>query len=329
MNAVIRALSAYRDISFDTVYFGGGTPSLLSPGQVGRILQAACIDGTGEVTMECNPGSVPGEYFGEIKNAGVNRLSLGVQSFDDGELMLLGRIHTALQAENAVNSAFEAGIDNIGADLMLGIPGQTAYSLEDSLAVLSRLPVSHVSAYMLKIEKGTPLARDRELLRLIPDDDMTADLYLLAVKRLASLGFEQYEISNFAKPGGRCNHNLKYWKCKEYIGIGPAAHSFYRGKRTFTPASLTNFLADPLITLEEECGDCAPGSLTERFILGMRLSEGFPFSELGEAAGKVRQAAVPMERAGLLNVSRERLALTPKGALVSNEIIVRLEGYLR
>lgn len=330
VNAVIKALGAYDGVSFDTVYFGGGTPSLLSPGQVYDILSGADISPMAEVSMECNPGSVREGYFRELRQAGVNRLSFGVQSFNDRELSLLGRLHNADEAERAVLSAAGEGFDNISIDLMLGIPGQDMESLGETLSAAARLPVSHVSAYMLKIEDGTPLSRDTELLRLIPDDDTAADMYLMTVDRLSSgaQGFEQYEISNFSRRGAECRHNLKYWHCEEYIGIGPAAHSFYGGRRYETPRDLAAFLSDPTApgVTEGYEGGSVPGGLHERFMLMMRLSEGFPVEMAGEA--ELLKAALPLERAGLLKVSGGRIALTPRGFLVSNEIILRLSEVL-
>ncbi|MDE6709578.1 MAG: radical SAM family heme chaperone HemW, partial [Oscillospiraceae bacterium] len=208
--AVLRNIADIAD-EFDTIYFGGGTPSLLSAEQISEILSAVKIVPNAEISMECNPNSVTENYLKDIRSIGVNRLSFGVQSFCDTELKMLGRLHTAKEAIAAINSAHAAGFENISADLMLAVSGQTKESLLQSLDVLGTLPLTHVSAYMLKVEENTPLACDEKLLAEIPDDDMTAEMYLLAVKKLEDMGFEQYEISNFAKKDFECRHNLKYW----------------------------------------------------------------------------------------------------------------------
>ncbi|MDE7290101.1 MAG: radical SAM family heme chaperone HemW, partial [Oscillospiraceae bacterium] len=238
--AVLRNVAGISD-EFDTIYFGGGTPSLLSAEQISKILSAVKIVPNAEISMECNPNSVTENYLKDIFSIGVNRLSFGVQSFCGTELKMLGRLHTAEEAIASINSAHAVGFENISADIMLAVSGQTKESLLQSLDVLGTLPLTHVSAYMLKVEDGTPLARDEKLLAEIPDDDTTAEMYLLAVKKLESMGFEQYEISNFAKKDFECRHNLKYWHCEEYYGIGPAAHSFVSGERYCCPKSVEDF----------------------------------------------------------------------------------------
>ena len=316
--AVLRNIA---DISeeFDTVYFGGGTPSLLTAGQVSEILSAVKIVPNAEISMECNPNSVTENYLRDIRSIGVNRLSFGVQSFCDTELKMLGRLHTSAEAISAINSAHAAGFENISADLMLAVSGQTKESLLQSLDVLGTLPLTHVSAYMLKVEENTPLARDEKLLAGIPDDDMTAEMYLLAVEKLESMGFEQYEISNFAKRNFECRHNLKYWHCEEYYGIGPAAHSFVNGERYCCPKSAEDFILSETqgkVTLE------SGGSESEKAMLALRLTkEGIAENSLSETSLKSAEILV---QKGLMKKEQDSFKLTPEGCLVSNQIIIFL-----
>lgn len=316
-SAVIRNIKAYG-YGFDTVYFGGGTPSLLTPKQIGAILSAADIAPNAEISMECNPNSVTENYLREVRLAGVNRLSFGVQSFDDNELKMLGRLHDSAQAVTAIETAKKVGFDNISADLMLAVSGQTFDSLGRSLDAVAKLPLTHISAYMLKVEEGTPLAADENLLAQIPDEDDTADMYLEAVKRLADAGFEQYEISNFARDGFECKHNLKYWRCEEYLGIGPAAHSFIEGTRFACPKDLGRFISSEfqeMVTID------TGGSAEEKAMLALRLvKEGLPI----EAYPATEMRAEMLIKASLLKKEKGTLRLTPEGCLVSNQIICHL-----
>ena len=316
-SAVIRNIKAYG-YSFDTVYFGGGTPSLLTPKQISAILSAAEIAPNAEISMECNPNSVTENYLREVRLAGVNRLSFGVQSFDDNELKMLGRLHDSAQAIEAIETAKKVGFDNISADLMLAVSGQTFESLRRSLSTVAKLPLTHISAYMLKVEEGTPLAADEQLLAQIPDEDDTADMYLEAVKKLDEAGFEQYEISNFARDGFECRHNLKYWRCEEYLGIGPAAHSFIDGARFACPKDLGRFISSEMqetVTLDEG------GNAEEKAMLALRLvKEGLSLDAYPES----EKRAEMLIKGGLLKKEKGTLRLTPEGCLVSNQIICHL-----
>ena len=318
--AVLRNVADISD-EFDTVYFGGGTPSLLTAGQISEILSSVKIIPNAEISMECNPNSVTENYLRDIRSIGVNRLSFGVQSFCDTELKMLGRLHTSAEAISAINSAHAAGFENISADLMLAVSGQTKESLLQSLDVLETLPLTHVSAYMLKVEEGTPLAHDEKLLAEIPDDDMTAEMYLLAAEKLECMGFEQYEISNFAKNNFECRHNLKYWHCEEYYGIGPAAHSFVNGERYCCPKSAEDFILSETqgkVTLE------SGGSESEKAMLALRLTnDGIAAKSMSETSRKNAEILV---QKGLMKKEKDSFKLTPEGCLVSNQIIIFL-GY--
>ena len=311
-NAVIRNLSRY-DEPFRTVYFGGGTPILLAP-YIGDILRSIRVESGAEVTAEANPCLCSPKTLEQLRSAGVNRLSIGVQSLNGGELSALGRRHSALQAEQAVLTAKSAGFDNISADIMLAIPKQTEASLSETTARLAELPLTHISAYLLKIEPRTPFGKTPPE---TPDEDETAALYLSAVKQLGALGFTQYEISNFAKAGFESRHNLIYWRREEYLGIGPAAHSFYNGKRFAVPRDIRRFIESPAQT--EEITDDCPDETEERVMLGLRLSEGIP-EELWKPL-ESRLRFVPRE---YYTIKNGRLALTAQGFLLSNEIIALL-----
>ncbi len=319
VRAVIRNIKA-AGLTYGTVYFGGGTPSLLTAEQISDILSAADISDGAEISMECNPESADFSYLCGLKSAGVNRVSFGIQSLNDGELAALGRLHNADKACEAVLSAYRAGFENISADLMLATPLQTAESLNNTLERLLELPLTHVSAYLLKVEKGTPLSLDKSLTEKLPNEDETADMYLMTVERLSAAGFEQYEISNFARKEFECRHNLKYWRCEEYFGIGPSAHSFLDGERFYCPPDTEKFISD---ALQERVSLGTGGDTEEKAMLALRLTkEGLRLADLPEAESR----AEPLLKSGLVKKEQGALLLTPEGCLVSNEIICRLIG---
>lgn len=346
-DAVIRDLVRWSDrlnVSADTLYFGGGTPSLLGGMRIARIVETAAhrfrlgSGGEAEITLEANPGDDLGPVMRAFSDAGGNRVSLGMQSACDEELRLLGRRHTALQTELAVQAAQAAGIDNLSLDLMLGIPGQTETSLARSIAACKRLGAVHVSAYLLKIEDGTPYAAQRETLGL-PDEDTAAAVYLIACDLLEKSGYRQYEISNFARPGRESRHNSKYWDGLPYLGIGPSAHSFLGGRRFYAPRDLGRFLtgATPIDEEAEEDGGIAADSPEEALMLRLRLTEGLRETDFRRRFGEAIPA-VWRERAGALAAQSGQdgptllicddvgIRLTREGFLVSNSIIARILG---
>ncbi len=308
--AVVRNLKRYPE-KFDTVYFGGGTPALIS-GKISEILREVRFREGAEITVECNPDVVNERVLVELKNAGVNRLSFGVQSLNERELAALGRLHGAESARKAILTAHELGFENISADLMLGVPQQSVKSLYETIDELCGLPITHVSAYLLKIEPNTPFGKNPPE---IPDEDEQAELYLAAVEQLEKRGFRQYEISNFAKNGFESRHNLIYWRAEEYVGIGPAAHSYYNGKRFAVPRNLAEFLESDV--QREIITDENPDKYEEKVMLGLRLREGILLDERLEK----RLRLVPRE---LFRVEGGRVSLTPRGFLVSNQIIATL-----
>ncbi len=317
----------YGKIAADTVYFGGGTPSVLGGKRIATILDAACqmVERGAEITVEANPGDNLDEFFAKCCQAGVNRLSMGLQSANDNELKLLTRRHSTADVASAVKLARANGIGNISLDLMLGIEGQTQESLIHSVDFCADTGANHVSAYMLKIEDGTPFAQRRNSMDL-PDDDVSADLYLLAVDRLRKNGYEQYEISNFAKDGAYSRHNLKYWNCDQYIGIGPSAHSFFDGRRFFYERSIDSFIIG-----KKPIQDGFGGDFEEYAMLRLRLNDGIRrddtekrYIDGDNRYDMLMQRAQKYVKAGLCVANDEKTALTDRGFLVSNSIICDL-----
>ena len=314
----------------DTLYFGGGTPGLLGGERVARLIgQArACfgLDGA-EITAEVNPGVDLTGFLQGFRAAGGNRLSIGMQSADDRELERLGRRHTAAQAAEAVAAARKAGIENISLDLMLGIEGQTVESARRSAAFCAELGVPHVSAYLLKIEPRTAFYQRREQLQL-PDEDETCSLYEAACEELERHGLMQYEISNFARPGFESRHNLKYWHCEEYLGLGPAAHSFLNGKRFYEMRDLRAFLAGQA-PVEDADPEMPAGGPEEYAMLALRLAEGLQEARYRGRFGEPiperwKRAAQRYARVGLTECWPEGFRFTRKGFLVSNALLAEI-----
>ena len=314
--AVVRNLQSYPE-QFDTVYFGGGTPNLIAE-HIPTILHAVNTAPGAEISAECNPASASPETLRIMRQAGVNRISVGVQSLQDNELTKLGRLHNSAQAEELILQAHDAGFDNISADVMLGVPGQTADSLTDTLERLTKLPIQHISAYMLTLEPATPFGKNPP--SDMADDDQMADLYALCQRLCEQHGFRQYEISNFARVGHECRHNLKYWRDEEYLGIGPAAHSFYAGKRFAVPRDIKNFIRAERQPVE--ITDDSPGDYDERVMMGLRLSEGIP-----EKLYKPFEEALRLIPQEYYRLEGGRLSLTGEGFPVYNYIVSLLLAH--
>ncbi len=304
------------DRPFDTLYIGGGTPSLLGERIIGlaeAVRRNFDIAPDAEITAEMNPTSAGKEFLRAAKAAGVNRLSVGLQSVIAEELTLLGRRHTADDADETIATARDIGFDNISLDLMIGLPQSTPKNLEQSLDFVLNLSPEHVSAYILKIEDGTPLSRRTGL--EMPDDDAVSEQYLFMCERLETAGYKHYEISNFAKDGYESRHNLKYWRAEEYLGIGPSAHSFFGGKRFYYPRDLNAFLNAPH-TVDDGLG----GDAEERIMLALRLSDGFDFKDYPEVLPFLRKLC----SAELGTLSHTRFSLNNRGMAVSNTIITEI-----
>jgi len=328
----------------ETVFLGGGTPSLLEPSQLERLLDrlhaAFRISPDAEVTLEANPGTVSEDKLKAFRGLGVNRLSIGIQSFHDRELAFLGRIHNCVEALQSIKDARAAGFGNWGLDLIYAIPGQALPDWEENLTLAVDLDPTHISAYNLTIEPGTPLAGLVERHEVAPaSSSVEAAMLEAAMHVLAGHGYEHYEISNYARPGFRCRHNLNYWSHGEYLGLGPSAHSFERapgqpaGRRWWNTADVSEYIqrlgrGDLPVESEERLG--RQELLTERIFLGLRngcldlaqLAQDFGYALDARAAPLVGG----MAEAGLVRAERDSLALTEKGYLVCDEICRRILG---
>ena len=316
-----------RGAKIDTLYFGGGTPTLLPIEQFSVIIdsvgKSAALDENAEVTAECNPATADLEYLRGLRAIGVNRLSMGLQSVHENELKALGRAHSFEDFKTTYGWAREVGFANISADLMYGIPEQTIDSFEKSIYTLAGLAPEHISSYGLKVERGTAFHKMGDKL-LLPHEDEECKMYLSMCRILPSLGYEKYEISNFAKKGYESRHNLKYWNCQEYIGFGVAAHSCVGGERFGNSRDMDGFLRGENI----ECERYTLGErdrLNEYIMLSMRLREGLEISELEKRLSSSLSDILPnadqLVKMGYLQMCDGRVAFTDRGALVSNSIL--------
>lgn len=311
--------------SVATVFLGGGTPSLLEPAEIAALLErlggrfrfAADV----EITAEANPSDLAPQRLSGLREAGVNRLSIGVQSFVDRELRLLGRRHDAARAAEAFAGARRAGFESLSIDLMVGIPGQTDGSFARSLERAVELAPDHLSLYLLEVHPGSEIdGLRRRRPRLFAGEEGQRRRYLRLRERLVEAGYRQYEISNFARPGHECRHNLGYWRCGDWLGLGPAAHSSVGGRRFRHLPDLEAWIADPL-AVEEVPSDLA----SERVFLGLRLSEGIEADLLTAAGISSEEAARRLARlAPFIERTGDRLRLTPEGVLVSNPVLAEL-----
>jgi oxygen-independent coproporphyrinogen-3 oxidase len=317
----------------DTVFFGGGTPSLLDPAEIATIL-GACRDAfalaaDAEVTLEANPETVTQASLAAYRQAGVNRLSLGVQSFRDGELRQLGRIHDVARARQTVADARSAGFGNLSLDLMMWLPGQTVAQWQESIEGLRAVDPEHASLYMLELYPNAPLREEMARAGTAQaTEDVAADMYEWAMEFLEASGFNQYEISNVAKPGRESRHNLKYWTDGEWLGFGPGAHSTIEGVRWKNVPATGEYVeriergADTGV----ERRDLTPSERwQEAVIMGLRLREGISVAAIAEKYGLDIWAGYgdhlePYVDAGLLLHSDGRLRLSRRGMLVANEV---------
>ena len=312
----------------ETVFFGGGTPSLVPEAYIAGALAAAReafpFAPGAEVSLEANPGTLTMEKLRAYREMGVNRLSIGVQSFDARLLRDIGRVHTPGEAVEAVRMAKAAGFANIGIDLMYGLPGQTMDVWEATLETALSLPLAHISAYALIVEEGTPMAaREDEL----PGEEDVLAMQRRCTRALAAAGFDRYEISNYAKAGFACRHNLVYWLRGEYLGFGCAAHSFFGGERFRNASDLEGYLRGAR-GLERERVDGA-AAREETIMLATRTREGLSLENWREAFGEVfcagrEKALDELRRAGLLEVADGRVFLTEKGMEVHNAVVLAL-----
>lgn len=322
--AVLRNIRHYSDKNtfVDTVYFGGGTPTLLAPEQISSFLteirKSFNLMDNAEITIEANPNTLSPDRLKKLRETGINRLSIGVQSMNNDELKFLGRTHSAERAKKAVLDAVNAGFENISCDLMIALPEQSEDSLRNSINILTALPVTHISAYILKIEKNTPFDCPK-IRNIMPDDDTTAELYLAMVEILNKNDFAQYEVSNFAKQGFESRHNCRYWKCLDYLSIGPSAHSCYKGRRFAVKPDLQAFITSDVQPVE--ITDNSPCGFEEYAMLRLRLAEGLNLSDVESHRNELVKKITPLEKAGYIKFDGENISLTAKGFLMSNSVI--------
>jgi oxygen-independent coproporphyrinogen-3 oxidase len=315
----------------ETLFLGGGTPSLLLPEQVARLLTVLRrffpFAEDAEITMEANPSDLGPERLAGYRGAGVNRLSLGIQSLNDRELVLLGRRHDAATAAQVVGWARQAGFENVSVDLMLGIPGQTRGSFRRTVVRALELRPDHLSAYLLEVHPGSEM--DGLLRRrpgLFPDTEGQRRAYCALCDAAEAAGLSQYEISNFARPGRVSRHNLRYWRRWDTLGFGPSAHSFVASARWRNPPDLVAYLADPLTVEILETA-----ALEEEVFLGLRLAEGVTVGRLGELLGRrPEELGSILERlAPWLELEADRARLNREGFLLSNEVMTELLREVR
>lgn len=324
-SALLRELARHTGgapLAPDTVYFGGGTPSLLDPADAAALIAVAQPVQGAEITLEANPETVTLARLSAYRAAGVNRISFGVQTARDAQLRTLGRPHTAQQARDAFAMARTAGFTNICGDIMMALPHYTHAEFDETLALIAEGGATHISAYLLKIEPDSAFGKRPP--EGLPSAEEAADFYLYGVAQLEQAGFAQYEISNFAKEGYAGKHNHIYWDCGDYLGIGASAHSCMGGKRFFYDADTAAFLADACTpTPDGVCG------AEDYLMLQLRLNKGLDCTAYHTLYGKAFTPA--QERfiaqcvaAGYARYDGNTLALTPSGLLMQNAILVEL-----
>jgi oxygen-independent coproporphyrinogen-3 oxidase len=343
---VAKAFHARLEKSVDTIYLGGGTPSTLPPAQLESLFAAVyrqfSVDEQAEITVECAPGTISDEMLRTLLRCGVNRVSLGVQSFIDQEARSVGRLHTRAVVLADIARLRQAGITNINVDLIAGLPHQTATSWDESVEAAITLELPHVSVYMLEVDEDSRLGREllaggtRYHAHFVPDDDLTAQFYGFACEKLNAEGIQQYEISNFARPGMESRHNLKYWTRQPYLGLGVDAHSMLAASevsldavRLATADNLETYMSSPV---EEASITCTPVSekeaWEETFFLGLRLNQGVDLGKVGRRFGRqqkeqAKRIITELLTLELVEIADEHVRLTPNGRLLSNEVFQR------
>lgn len=322
--------------TFDTLYFGGGTPSLLAPERISTIIQACMntyhLPPHAEITLEMNPASVRRKALERLKDAGVNRISLGVQSLNEIELARMRRPHGPRDALTALDDLRAVGFDNISVDVLIGFPGQTSFSLAKTVDTVLQYNPEHVSGYLLELKEDSPLLAEIKEGRIDePNDDLAADLYEQLCRHLTSAGLEQYEISNFARPGRRAQHNLKYWQDGTWVGIGPGAHGFTGRVRYSNVQKISSYerlLEKDKLPESERISLTSQERFVDALIMGLRLTEGVNIEELGtryqlDARAFVFDTIGDLTLANLVVANDDRISLTPRGRLLSNVVFRR------
>lgn len=319
--------------AIQTVYLGGGTPTILHEELIKRIMdhlfQSFKIHPDAEITIEANPGTLNHKKLAAIRSTGINRISIGAQSFDEKELLFMGRLHKTADIEASVSSARQAGFRNLSLDLIYGLPGQSLDQWQNSLAKAASLGPEHISTYELTIENGTPLSDDIIMGRFrVPDEDLVSDMYYLAIEKLTDAGYHQYEISNFAKKGFECKHNINYWNRGWYLGFGAGAHSFWNCLRRSNIRDISDYcdcIETSSDTTDEHTVIDNDEAVRETIFLGLRKLDGIDLSELpADVRLKIEKAASELVRSSLVSIENNRLKLTRKGLILSSEVIVRV-----
>ncbi|MGI8835633.1 MAG: radical SAM family heme chaperone HemW [Pyrinomonadaceae bacterium] len=336
--SVVREMTSWHEVDqpkpIDTIYFGGGTPSLLSSAQLDTLMHAVrerfAVSANAEVTMEMNPGTVTEEGLTSFRELGINRASFGAQTFDDRELARLGRSHTVADTRQTFSLLREAGFDNVSFDLIAGLPGQTLNAWLHNLDEAFALRPEHLSFYLLEVHEGTPLAAHIKTgLQPVPDEDLAAEMYQAMLERAARAGYEHYEISNLCLPGFESRHNTKYWTGAPYYGFGCSAHSFDGASRRWAnERDLSKYIGRmerndaPLVEDRRLTED---DRRAEALFLGMRMMAGVRTREYKELFGVDLSASRAddlrkFQQAGLIEFDGDLLKLTRAGALLSNEV---------
>jgi len=332
INALIRDINRHdasceKKYRVDTIYLGGGTPSVLSPADISKVLKtlgtAFSLKRGAETTIEVNPGTVTYPKLKAYSDIGINRLSIGAQSFIDRELTLLGRIHTAKETYATCAAARAAGFNNISLDLIFGLPGQDSDSLRYSLGEILRLSPEHISTYSLTVEKGTPLARTIAQEKLPhPDQEVQADMFRSIIRTLEKYGYRHYEISNFAKNGYESKHNQAYWTGKEYIGFGAGAHSYIGGVRSANTKDVSQYIARNRIKRSRKLSPDEQSR--ERIVLGLRMRGGIAVPPEVRSRKDFLNKIEPLIDQGLLEYRGGRLKLTGTGVFFYDTVAVEL-----
>ena len=332
VDALCSELLSYKDIAdryiVETIFIGGGTPSLVDEAYILQIMQTVrevfAISGDAEITIEANPGTITRSKLDTYKACGINRLSIGLQSANDDELKLLGRIHNFDQFLAGYDMAREAGFRNINIDIMSGLPGQSLHSYLETIERVLRLSPEHISSYGLIVEEGTPLYDNRELLDTLPDEETDRRMYKATGRILEMAGYHRYEISNYALPGRECRHNIVYWRLKEYLGFGVGAASYFRGARFTNTDDMDIYNKKPVRYIDETVD--ADRLMEEYMFLGLRVTQGVSAAEFYDYFGRsiydiYGDVIDRYKGLGLLKDDSGMVSLTGQGIDVSNVIL--------
>jgi len=333
IEALIKDIESYKDdrVKINSIFFGGGTPSLLSAEEFKKIFNSIKetfdIDPDCEITLEANPKTLDERKLSAYVAEGVNRISLGLQSIHENELKKLGRIHSYRDFLDTFKLVRSVGIDNVNVDLMYGIPDQTEESFRETLLEICNLRPDHVSVYGLILEEGTPLFTERDSL-VLPSEDEECDMYYSACDILSKHGYSHYEVSNYSLSGKRCRHNLKYWRDEEYIGVGLSAYSYFKSNRFGKTRNMKDYLSNPLVNSDFEAID-TDAEKYEYVMMRTRLSEGFSLREYKERFGEdFLSSRIEKVRSlidlGYIRLSDEGLSFTDKGMYVGNSLLTEL-----